>query len=93
MQKLNLIDIMKVFIATFLYPSTMWAENSVYPKIETGFVFKPHMIENCVDAFNNQTFNQDGSESGILRTKYYNTYDLIFQCLPNEEKGKKIEVN
>ena len=25
--------------ATSLYPSAMWDENSVYPKIETGFSF------------------------------------------------------
>ena len=28
---------------TKLYPSAMWDENSVYPKIETGLAFKPHM--------------------------------------------------
>ena len=29
--------------ANGLYPSAMWDENSVYPKIETGFAFKPNM--------------------------------------------------
>ena len=28
------------FDATTLYPSAMWDENSVFPKIETGFAFK-----------------------------------------------------
>ena len=28
------------FDATSLYPSAMWDDNSVYPKIETGFAFK-----------------------------------------------------
>ena len=31
------------FDATSLYPSAMCDENSVYPKTESGFVFKPYM--------------------------------------------------
>ena len=46
-----------------------------------------------VEAFNNQTFNQDGDEFAILRMKYYNLRDLIFQHLPVKEKVKNIEVN
>ena len=76
-----------------LYPSAMWDENSVYPKIETGFAFKPNMKGIYVDAFNNQTFNEDGDESAILTTKYYNPPNLIFQHIPIEEKVKNIEVN
>ena len=68
-----------VFDAKSLYPSAIWAENSVYPRIETGFVFKTHMKRTYVDAFNNQTFNQDGNESAILGIKYCNPPDLIFQ--------------
>ena len=45
-----------------------------------------------VEAFNNQTFNQDGDGSAILKTKYYNPRDLIFQHLPVTEKVKNIEV-
>ena len=52
-----------------LYPSATWDENSVYPKIETGFAFAPHMNDVYVKAFNNQTFNEDGDESGILPIK------------------------
>ena len=79
--------------ATSLYLSGMWVENGVYPKIETGFAFKLHMNTTFVDAFNNQTFNEDGDESAILTIKYYNPPDLIFQHWPNKEKIKKIEVN
>ena len=93
LQKLNLNDVMLDFDATSLYPSAMWDENSVYPKIETGFAFKPHMNNVFVKAFNDQTFNEDGNESAILRIKYYNPRDLIFQHLPVKEKGTKIEVN
>ena len=81
------------FDATSLYTSAMWNENSVYPKTETGFAFKPHMNDVYVEAFNNQSFNEDGDESAILTIKYYNPPDLIFQHLPVKEKVKKIEVN
>ena len=63
------------FDATSLYPSAMWDQNSVYPKIETGFAFKPHMNNVYVRAFNVQSFNQAGNESAILRIK--NTIRLI----------------
>ena len=81
------------FDATSLYPSAMWDENSIYPKIETGFAFKPHMNDIYVEAFNNQTFNEDGDESALLTIKYYNPPDLIFQHLPIKEKVNKLEVN
>ena len=91
-QKLNLNDVMMDFDATSLYPSAMWDENSVYPKIETGFTFEPHMNK-TYSVFNNQTFNQDGDESAILRIKHYNPRNLIFQHLPVKEKVKNVEVN
>ena len=93
LQTLNLNDVKMDFDATSLYPSAMWDKNSVYPKIETGFAFKPHMNNAYVEAFNNQTFNQDGDESAILRIKYYSPPDLIFQHLPVKEKFKNVEVN
>ena len=81
------------FDATSLYASAMWYEKSVYPKIESGFAFKPQMNDVYVEAFNNQSFNEDGDESAILTIKYYNPSDLIFQHLPIKEKVKKKEVN
>ena len=93
LQKLDVNDVMMDFDATSLYPSAMWDENSVYPKIESGFAFKPHMNNVYVEAFNNQTFNQDGDESAILTIKYYNPPNLIFQHLPVKEKVQNIEVN
>ena len=82
LQKLNLNDVMMDFDATSLYPSAIWVENSNHPIKETGFAFKPDMNETYADAFNNQTFNEDGNESVILRIKYYKPPDLIFQHLP-----------
>ena len=81
------------FDATSFYPNAMWDEMSVYPKIETGFAFQPDMNDVYVEAFNNQSFNEDGDEAAILTIKYYNPPDLMFQHLPVKEKVKKIEVN
>ena len=95
-QELSKLDSNKTqmaFDATSLYPSAMWDKNSVYPKIETGFAFKPYMKDVYVEAFNNQTFNEDGDESAILTIKYYNPPDLRFQHLAVNEKVKKVEVN
>ena len=58
------------------------------PKIQTGFAFKPHMNDVYVEAFNNQTSNQNGDESAILRMKYYNPRDLIFEHLPVKKSLK-----
>ena len=77
------------FDAKSLFRSAMCDENSVYPKKETGFAFIPHMNNVYVEAFNNQTFIQDGDESAIPRIKYYNPRDLIFQHLLVKEKTKK----
>ena len=104
-RKLNLLPIHKElskldsnktqmdFDATSLYPSAKWDKNSMYPKIETGFAFKLHMNKTYVEAFNNQTFNEDGDESAILTIKFYNPPNLKFQHLPVKEKNKKVEVN
>ena len=80
------------FDATCLYHSAMWAENSVCPKVETGFAFKLFMNDIYVEAFNNQIFNQDVNEYAILKINFYNPPNLIFQHLPVKEKVKKVEV-
>ena len=41
------------FDANSLYPCAMWDENSVYPKIENGFAFKPDLNDVYVEASNN----------------------------------------
>ena len=55
------------FDATSLYPSAMYDEKSVDPKIETGFTFIAQMNIVYVEAFNNQTFNQGGNENPFLK--------------------------
>ena len=93
LKELNLDDVMMDFAATSLCRSAMYDEKSVYPKIDCGFAFETHMNDIYVEALNNQFSNQEGKESAVLKTKYYNPPYLIFQHLPVKEKVKNIEVN
>ena len=78
LSKLDLSNTQMDSDATNLYPSAMWDEKSVFPKIESGFAFKPDMNDVYVEAFNFQTFNQNSDQSAILRKKYYNQPNPIF---------------
>ena len=89
-QKIELVHLLWDFDAVSLYPSAMWDEKSIYPKIETGYAFTPEMNNSLVEMFNNQTFTKG---SAILKIKYYNPRDLIVHYLPVKEKEKKIEMN
>ena len=80
--KLNSNKTHRDYNATSLYPSAMWDQNGVYPKIGTAVSLKPHVNDVYVEVINNITFNQDGNESAILEIKYYNPSNLIFQHLP-----------
>ena len=89
-KQIKLVELLWDFDATSLYPSAMWDEKSIYPKIESGYSFTRDMNKNLVHRFNNQTFTQG---SAILKIKYYNPKNLIVQHLPVKEKEKKIEIN
>ena len=80
------------FDATSLHHLAVWEKNSVHPE-KSGIAFKLSLNDVYVEAFFDQTFNQDGNESAILKTKSYNPPDLIFQPLPVKEEAKNIEVN
>ena len=56
MKEFNRDDLLMAFDATSLYPSAMYDENSIYPKIETGYVFTEDMNDELVNEFNTQTF-------------------------------------
>ena len=84
-QKLKRLEINEVgrdFNSTSMYPTAMWDEKSVYPKLKSGFVFKEYITDVYVEAFNNQTFHQDFIESVILKIKFCIPPNLIFQHLP-----------
>ena len=69
LQHLEFIRLLWDFDAVSLYPSAMWDESSLYPRIETGYEFTKDMNDELVEKFNNKNFNQG---SAILKIKYYN---------------------
>ena len=89
-KQMELVHLLWDFDAVSLYPSAMWDEKSIYPRIETGYAFTRDMNDELVEKFNNQTFTKG---SAILKIKYYNPRDLIVQHLPIKEKEKKTENN
>ena len=86
-KRIELIHLLWDFDAVSLYPSAMWDEKSIYPRIETGYAYTRDMINELVEKFNNQTFTQG---SAFLKIKYYNPKNLIVQHLPIKEKENKI---
>ena len=89
LQKQNLKDVMMDFDSTSFHLSAMWDEKHVYPKIETGFAFKAHMNDVYEEALSNQSYNQDGDESAILRIKYYIHLYLSFNSYRLKKRFKK----
>ena len=89
-RRIELVHLIWDFDAVSLYPSVMWDEKSIYPKIETGYAYTRDMNNELAEKFNNQTFTRG---SAFLKIKYYNPRDLIVQHLPIKEKEKKIEIN
>ena len=69
LSKLELNIAQKDFDATSLYPSAMWDNDSVYPKIESCKAFKPHMIDMFFIKFNDKLLNQYNDDSAILKMK------------------------
>ena len=90
LKQIELKELLWDFDATSLYPSAIWDEKSIYPRIETGYAFTRDMNKFLVHKFNNQNFNQG---SAILKIKYYNPKNLIVQHLPVKEKENKLEIN
>ena len=91
-KRVELIHLLWDFDAVSLYPypSAMWDEKSIYPRIETGYAYTEDMNDELVSKFKNGKFNQG---SAILKIKYYNPKNLIVQHLPVEEREKKIQIN
>ena len=89
-KQIKIDELLWVYDAISLYPSAMWDENNIYPRIETGYAFTKDMNKFLVHRFNNQTFTQG---SAILKIKFYNPKNLIVQHLPVKEKEKKLEIN
>ena len=79
--------------ATSFYPSAIWDELSVDPKLDIGSACEHYMNNIHVEAFSNRTFKQDGNENAISKIKLSNPPNPILQHLPVNEKVKNIEVN
>ena len=60
-QKLKLLNLgvfLGAFYAASLYPSAMWDEKSVYPKIETKYIFKKDRKNELSNKINDHNFTQ-----------------------------------
>ena len=89
-KRIELFHLLWDFDAVSLYPSAMWDENSIYPRIEKGYAYTRDMNDELVKKFNSVNFNQG---SAILKTKYYNPKNLFVQHLPIKERVNEIEIN
>ena len=78
-KQIKLDELLWDFDAVSLYPSAMWDENSIYPRIETGYVFTTEMNKNLVGKFNTGNYTQG---SAILKIKKFNPKNLIVQHFP-----------
>ena len=67
----------------------MWDENSIYPRIETGYAFTRNMTDELVKKLNKGNFNKG---SAISKINKYNPENLIVQHLPITEREKKKEI-
>ena len=81
-KQIKLDDLVWDFVANSLYPSAMWDENSLYPRIETGYAFTKGMNNELVKKLNTGNFTPG---SAILGIKYYNPKNLIIQHLTVKE--------
>ena len=93
LSKLDLIITQMDFDAISLYPSAIWNDISIYPKIEFGCTFKLHIIDIFVNDLNDQILKQEGNDSAVLKSKCYNPSKPIFQLLPIKEKVENIKAN
>ena len=67
MKHIELTHLLWNFDGVSLYPSAMWDEKSIYPRIDTGYAFKKVINDELVEKFNTGNFNQG---SAILKIKY-----------------------
>ena len=88
-KQIKIFEFLWDFDAVSLYPSAMWDENSIYPRIETGYAYTKDMNDELVEKYINQTFTQG---SAIWKIKYYNPKNLIVQHLPVKEKEIKLRL-
>ena len=69
MKQIKLDELLWDYDANRSYPSAMWDETSIYPRIETGYAYITDMNDELVKKFKKQNFSRG---SAILIIKYYN---------------------
>ena len=57
-KQIKLDELLWDFDAVRLYPSAMWDEKSIYPRIETGYALNEDMNDELVEEFKTQTYDQ-----------------------------------
>ena len=72
LKQIKLDELLWDFNAVSLYPSAIQDEESIYPRIVTGYAFTRDLNKFLVHKFNNGNFNHG---SAILKIKYYNPKD------------------
>ena len=90
-------DILMAYDGRSLYPSAIVDKDRYYPRIETGYLFTPDKKQNFINECKNRAFTQFRDQASfILRVRFYNPQNLIFQHLHVEhvffwmEKDEKI---
>ena len=76
MKQLKLDELLRDFDAVSLYPTAMWDENSIYPRIETVYAFTQETNDELLEKFNTGNFTQGNA---ILKIEFYNPKNLIVQ--------------
>ena len=84
-KQIKLVELIWDYDAVSLYPSAMWDENSVYPRIETGYAFTKDMKDELVEKLNSGNSTRG---SVILKIKYYNPQNLFVQHVLVKERKK-----
>ena len=92
LSKLSLGKTQRNFDAKSWYPSAMYDENNICPKIETGYAFETHMIDISGKVFNNKAFIQRGNDRAIFENKNQSPANFKFQHLPINAKNENKEV-
>ena len=88
-KQLGLNDLIWSYDGISLYPSAMLDVKTTCDRIETGYAYTEDMNDELVRKFNTGNFNQ---VRAILKTKYYNPKNLIFQRLPVKRKKRKLKI-
>ena len=84
-KKLNLNDLLWSYDTNSLNPSAMSDDMSIFPRIETGYAFRPDMNDEVVKKFNEVIFTQGRP---FLKIKYNNPKKFNRSTPPSKRTSK-----